>query len=102
MAINIILAFITLFFSLLLPLSLWIYGIYDISKPEGISKKTSILFLVLISVLLVCSLVLATASLNVFQNSFLGKKSPIFGPCIMKAGNEGKEKHVYYCRSGAA
>ena len=81
-AINIILAFITLFFSLLLPLSLWIYGIYDISKPEGISKKTSILFLVLISVLLVCSLVLATASLNVFQNS-LGTNTTADGKFII-------------------
>ena len=63
-AIGVILAFNTLFFSLLLPLSLWIYGIYDISTPEGVSKNTRVGFLVLIFVLVICTIILFSASYN--------------------------------------
>lgn len=62
--IGIILAFNTLGFSLSLPLSLWIYGIYDISKPEGVTKNTKRGFIILIIILFICTIILAGASYN--------------------------------------
>ena len=63
-AIAVILALNTIGFSLLLPISLWIYGLYDISKPEGVSKNINIGFVALIFVLLICTLILFSASYN--------------------------------------